>query len=762
MELLQPRRFSPMFWWCAGGAAWGIVVKTVVTMTPERWRQIEEVYHAALEREPEMRDAHVEEKCGGDESLIREVKSLLAREASNPNALLNQPSLRAGGFPSLARGARLGPYEIEAPLGSGGMGEVYLARDTKLKRQVAFKVLPDAFAADPERMARFEREACLLASLNHPNIAQIYGVESGGLAMELVNGESPKGPMPFAEAWKIAAQIAQALEYAHEKGIVHRDLKPANIKITPEGVVKLLDFGLAKAFPGNRASSENGNASSKPTPDATMPGVILGTGAYMPPEQALGKSVDQRADIWAFGVILYELLTGRRPFPGEDLPQVIAAVIGQPPDLTPVPPRVRTLVERCLEKDPRKRLRHIGDAGLLLVDETAWPTRTPRSALLMGALAIVAVGLAVYSFVHDRGAPPSLQQARMSVLLPQKSRVQSLAVSPDGREIAMVLVKDGKQQIWVRPLDALEATPLAGTDNAANPFWSPDSRYIAFFADARLRKVGHSGGPVQTLCDALGALGGTWNRNGDILLGSLTRVEKVSAAGGNLSPLPKHPARTELYPVFLPDGRHFLATRANNSRPEPGVWLSATDGPESRRILPDVSNVAVVEPPSGSRVGQVLFTRAGTLMALPFDMQQLKAVGDPFPVAHSIAASSGIHWLAAASSGGVLAYVSGQHGANQYVWRDRQGKVLGVESDAGNAVAISPDGKRLTGDRHGQTWVLEFGRGIATQLTFGRGATNPSGHPTAAMSPTGMAAWASTGSWRMAPAWKNHCSGPRI
>jgi Tol biopolymer transport system component len=439
----------------------------------------------------------------------------------------------------------------------------------------------------------------------------------------------------------------------------------------------------------------------------------------------MGKSVDQRADIWAFGVILYELLTGRRPFRGDDLPQIIASVIGQPPDLTPIPPRVRPLVERCLEKDPRKRLRHIGDAGLLLADETATATRTPRSVLLMGALAMVAVALAAYSLLHDRGAVPlPPQPARMSVLLPEKSRVQSLAVSPDGREIAMVLVKEGKQQIWVRPLEALEATPLAGTDDATNPFWSPDSQYIAFFADARLKKVGHSGGPVQVLCDALGALGGTWNRNGDILIGALARVEKVSASGGNLSPLPKHAAVAEFYPVFLPDGQHYLAIRDNYS-PEPGVWLSSTDGPDARRILPDVSNVAIVEPPSGSHVGQVLFTRANTLMALPFDMKQLKTAGDPFPVAQSIAASSPAHWLAAASGPGVLAYVSGQHGMNQYVWRDRRGKVLGVEPDAGGVVAISPDGKRLTGDRNGQVWVLEFGRDIATRLTFGRGANNP-------------------------------------
>jgi serine/threonine-protein kinase len=435
------------------------------------------------------------------------------------------------------------------------MGVVYRARDTRLKRDLALKVLPDAFAADPERMARFDREARVLASLNHPNIAQIYGVEPCALVMELVTGESPKGPMGFDDAWKIAVQIAEALEYAHEKGIVHRDLKPANIKITSEGVVKLLDFGLAKAFAGKGASSGNIDDSSTLTIDATQAGMILGTASYMAPEQAQGKSIDQRADIWALGVVLYELPAGRRPFRGADVAEIVAAVIHEAPDLGPIPPRARPLLERCLEKDPKKRLRHVSDAGLLLVGETRAVPDRPRSGLLAGALALVTLLLATLSFVHFREQAPPQPAARMSVLLPEKSRALSLAVSPDGHQIAVVLLKEGKQQIWVRALDTLEPTALAGTDDAADPFWSPDSRYIAFFADAKLKKIERSGGPVETLCDALGVLGGTWNRNGDILIGGqravlhIAGLENDGGGGRHAAGVPgRQPA------TFIPDG----------------------------------------------------------------------------------------------------------------------------------------------------------------------------------------------------------------
>src|SRR5579864_7463726 len=290
---------------------------------------------------------------------------------------------------SLAAGSKLGPHEILALIGAGGMGEVYRARDTKLKRDVALKVLPDAFARDPERMARFQREAEVLASLNHPNIAQIYGVEERALAMELVDGESPRGPMAFDDAWHIATQIAAALEYAHDKGIIHRDLKPANIKVTLDGAVKLLDFGLAKAFTNQREPQTSAENSPMLTIGATEVGVILGTAAYMSPEQAKGKSVDKRADIWSFGVVLYELLTGERAFQGEDVSETLVSVIRDQPDLSKVPPKARKLLGRCLEKDPKKRLRDIGEAAFLLEDA---PVTTPSRSRL-GWLAWAVAGV---------------------------------------------------------------------------------------------------------------------------------------------------------------------------------------------------------------------------------------------------------------------------------------------------------------------------------------------------------------------------------
>ncbi len=355
-----------------------------------------------------------------------------------------------------------------------------------------------------------------------------------------------------------------------------------------------------------------------------------------------------------------------------------------------------------------------------------WRKIRSRNAVLAGALTLAAILLAALAYLHFRAQPAPPPLVRMNVLLPAKSRLLSLAVSPDGRTLAVVLVHDGKQQIWVRPLDAPDLTPLAGTDGAADPFWSPDSRSLAFFADARLKRIDRSGGPVQTLCDALAVRGGTWNRNGDILLGGLHQVERVADTGGVASNLPGHRV-TESFPTFLPDGRHYVATRsADAGSAQAGVWLSSMDTPDLLRILPDVSNSEVVDPPSGSRVGAILFTRDGTLMALPFDMKKLAATGDAYPIAQGIAQASNSRWLAGASGQGMLAYVAGQSGGRQYVWRDRQGKNLGTLGDAGNVVMISPDGKHLAGDRDGDIWLLEFARRVATRLTFGPPASaNP-------------------------------------
>lgn len=654
-------------------------------MSPERLGQIEELYHSARERGLAVLAA-------ADPELRREVEKLLAQDSESGAKLLDQRAadLIVGvSAPQVAAGSRLGPYKIEGPLGKGGMAQVFRATDTRLGRTVAIKISNERFSD------RFENESRAIAALNHPNICTLHDVGPNYLVMELIEGETlaarlKRGRLSLEQTIQFGTQIAEALAAAHAKGIIHRDLKPANVMLTKSGV-KVLDFGLAK---------------SAADPALTADGAVVGTPAYMAPEQFEGRSADQRTDIYALGLILAEMLTGKRSSPSQAVPAPLARV-----------------VNRCIETDPDERWQSARDLKWELESSAAGPGPAPsrwRSARLSAALGLVSLLLAALAYVHFREPSAPQGAARMTVLLPDKSRPLSLAVSPDGRAIAVVLVKEGRQQIWIRALDALELTALEGTDGAADPFWSPDSRSIGFFADARLKKIDRSGGPVQTLCDALGALGGTWNRHGDILFGGLVRLQRVSSAGGAVSDLPKHPAVTEVYPFFLPDGQHYLATRAPYARSaQTGVWLSSMDGPDSRHILPDAYNALLMGPQPGDRVGAVVFTRAGTLMALPFDMQRLAAAGDAFPIAQGVAAHGNNYRLAAASNQGVLAYVSGGRGGWEYVWRDRQGRNLGAFPDAGGVAMISPDGKQLVGDRGGDTWVLEFARGVATRLTFG-------------------------------------------
>ena len=662
-------------------------------MSPQRLRQIEDLYHAARERgEAVLADA--------DPQLRREVEKLLAQDSEGGKLLDQRPSDLIAHLAEkrVAAGSLLGPYKIEARLGQGGMGQVFRATDTRLGRAVAIKIANEKFSD------RFERESRAIAALNHPNICTLHDVGPDYLVMELVEGETlaarlKRGKLSIEQAIRFGAQIAEAMAAAHAKGIIHRDLKPANVMLTKSGV-KVLDFGLAK---------------SAVDPSLTPEYVAIGTPAYMAPEQFEGREADARTDIYALGLLLSEMATGKRLERPEGLP-----------------PALHRLVARCLEQDPDDRWQSARDLKWELESSASAPVLVPSrswNGLLAAALGFVALLSAALALLRYREQPPLPQAARMSVLLPEKSRPLSLAVSPDGREIAVVLVKDGKQQIWVRALDALKPVALAGTEGAADPFWSPDSRTIAFFADAKLKRIDRSGGPVQTLCDALGVLGGTWNRNGDILLGGLTRVQRVSDAGGAVSYLPRHTAMRETWPVFLPDGRHYLATFYADAGSNGGIWLSSMDGPLTHRLLPDVSNAEVTEPPPGSHVGAVLFTRAGTLMALPFDMRRLEPAGESFPIAEGIAGSAESHWLAAASGQGVLAYVSGRGGEWQYVWHDHQGGYLGAADGAGGVAMISPDGRRLAGDRGDRgpdIWLLEFPRGVATRLTFGPpGANNP-------------------------------------
>jgi hypothetical protein len=483
-------------------------------------------------------------------------------------------------------GTRLGPYEILALIGAGGMGEVYKAHDPRLGRDVAIKVSAAQFTD------RFEREARAVAALNHSNICTLHDVGPNYLVMEYVEGESPKGPLPLDEALRIARQIADALGAAHEKGIVHRDLKPGNIKIKPDGIVKVLDFGLAK----QTSVAFEGNASNSPTLSlaATQAGMILGTAAYMAPEQARGKPADKRADIWAFGVVLYEMLTGETLFRGEDLTEILASVVKDQPTLSNVPPQVRRLLKKCLEKDPQKRLRDIGDAWELLEPSSAEPaapaaaTQSRRGVWALAVVAgVLALALAALAFVHFWETPTPEQRLRYTIplplenaeLLPQTFR---FAISPNGRYVAITLTANGRRQLWLREMDAVDARPMPTTDDASSPFWSPDSRWIGFFAAGQLRKISVGGGPAQTICEEAAGAGGTWNRDDVILFSTRERVLRQVPAKANATATDvTHNKLPSAFPVFLPDGRRFLYLVRGSTVPDKsGIYLGSLDGKE--------------------------------------------------------------------------------------------------------------------------------------------------------------------------------------
>ena len=661
----------------------------------------------------------------------------------------------------LAIGTRLGYYEVVAPIGAGGMGEVYQAHDTKLGRDVAIKVLPEAFAHDAERLSRFQREAKMLAALNHPNIATIHGLEQSGgtsyLVMELVSGETlaarvkRDGAVPVEEALAIAKQIAEALEAAHEKGIIHRDLKSANVKLTPEGKVKVLDFGLAKAFEGD---ATNEDLSNSPTLNmaATMQGVILGTAAYMSPEQAKGKAVTKATDIWAFGCVLYELLAGHAAFEGDDLTEILAAVVRAEPDWNRLPERtpqcISLLLRRCLRKDRRQRLQDATDVRIEIEDtlsgvsdpQPAHAVRHKPPPAWIALCGVLLIALAALSIAHFRVVPVQQPSTRFQVPPPEQSVISIFKLSPDGRYIVIAGLSEGRNRLWIRPLDSLQAQVLQGTEDASYPFWSPDSSHIGFFAQGKLKKIAVTGGPPQTLCDAPGGRGGTWGATGIVLFApNLTGgLYKVSAAGGVPEPATKltttGPSDSQRYPEFLPGGRHFLYLLQTNRKEVGGIYAASLDGEQPIRLLADPSNAVYVPPIAPQMSGYLLFRREGTLMAQPFDPDRLRLNGEIFPVAEQVGTSANVGIGAfSTSENGVLAYRTGGTGGNrEFVWMDRDGKRLGtVTSPAlGRSGALSRDEKRLAfsitdeSGNLGNLWLQDLERKVISRFTFELGVSS--------------------------------------
>ncbi len=653
----------------------------------------------------------------------------------------------------LVPGYRLGPYEILAPIGAGGMGEVYKAKDIKLDREVAIKVLPNALARDPERLARFEREAKVLASLNHPNIATIYAIEESpegkAIAMELVSGNTLKGQIPLETALNYAKQIAEALEAAHEKGITHRDLKPANIMITPERVVKVLDFGLASVPSRDAAGSDPANSPTI-TMAATQAGVIMGTAAYMSPEQAAGKTVDKRADVWSYGVVLYEMLTGKRLFDGETISHTLAAVLTTQPDLAALPAKVCPVVERCLRKDPRARWRDIGDVRVeieaLIADPRRAAERDRRAApkpLWKRATPVLGAGIlaaAIASFVVWNFKPSTPQTiTRFQIALGEGQQFTNagrsvVAISPDGTQIVYV----ANLKLYVRSMADLEARPIPGSEidsnGVANPIFSPDGRSIVFFAagDSTLKRIAVSGGAAVTICKAGNPFGMAWGPDGIVFGAGSQGIQRVSPNGGKPELLVTAKAgELAVHPEILPGGQAVLFTLVSGSSGASAPFDNA------QIILQNLKSGArknLIEGGSAARYlpsGHIVYAQGGTLFAVPFDGQRLEVTGGPVPVVNGVLRGppSGVADFSFSNTGSLI-YVPGPASAgsssDSLVLVDRKG---GVESlklppaayayprishDAKRIVYETDDGKEVV------IWVYELsGASAPRRLTFG-------------------------------------------
>jgi Tol biopolymer transport system component len=661
-------------------------------------------------------------------------------------------------------GDRLNHYEIVAKIGAGGMGEVYRARDTKLGREVAVKVLPPEFASDQERLARFRREAKVLAQLHHPNIASIFGLEETDeatfLVMELVEGDDlsvtlSRGSLSVDEAVDVATQIAEGLEEAHENGIVHRDLKPANIKRTPDGKVKILDFGLAMALAGQSPAEAGISSSSMATLTAAMTqaGMFLGTAAYMSPEQARGLAVDRRTDIWAFGGILFEMLSGQRLFAGETITDTLAGILKTEPDWGSLPDglphQVESVLRRCLTRDTRQRLRDIGEARVRLEQPDAesgvfsgpvQPLEEPspsRQRLVPWALVVVLALVAAYlGFLRPTGGEPE-NVVQLAVPAPDGIEFQLdgsfpalPAVSPDGRLVVFGGVdEEGEARLYLRAFDAPQAVALDGTENAQYPFWSPDSRFVAFFdRNEGLKKIPVGGGPVQSICPAANAKGGSWSEDGTILFSPShdQPIMRVPAVGGEPVAVTGLAGDagfdSHRHPWFLPDGRRYLYVARSTTIIESEIRLASLDGDSTRVVMTNPTQAIFVD-------GCLLYTRNDVLVAHPFDPDAVAFTGDPFPVASDIVVIAGAaRSVFSASRTGRLALMRGKdlNQATGLNWVDAQGLTIAEipERDAFDGVVISPDGEHIaltvldqTATNH-DIWIYEIERGFRERFTF--------------------------------------------
>jgi serine/threonine protein kinase len=647
-------------------------------------------------------------------------------------------------------GSRIGPYEVLSPLGAGGMGEVFRAKDVKLGRDVAIKVLPAAFASDPDRLARFQREAQVLASLNHPNIAAIYGLEDGdgttALVLELVEGETladrlVRGPIDADDARLIAQQIADALEAAHEHGIIHRDFKPANIKLAPNGKVKVLDFGLAKLSEQSGAAHPSAQSMS---PTITSPvmmtnvGMILGTAAYMSPEQAKGRPADKRSDVWAFGCVLYEMLTGRRAFSGENVSDTLAAVLRGEPDWrafsAATPGFLRRIVIGCLTKDHQSRIADFSVLNYLLrqPDRGDPPTSNhvgSKWAIPLLAIGAIALAASVAAWTIWRPTGPAPSELRLELSTPPTMHPAAFAISPDGRRVVFAAMSEGASRLWIRSLDSATARPLDNTEGARSPFWSPDSRAVGFFAAGRLKRVDvDSAGSVQVLAVAPFGTGGTWA--GNVIVFSPQAgapLLRVAETGGPTSAVTRLTVgeQAQFYPEFLPDGRHFVYFALRSTR-QGAIYVAATDSPEAPRRLIDADSSAAIAN------GHLLFVRQRTLYARPFDFDRLELTGTAVPIAEGIVGGTadGVRGFSAAPGGPIVYRTGDASFLNQLGWFDRDGKERKI-GDPDSAFVfnpvLSPDNRqvalwRVPQDGNIDIWLVDMARGVPSRFTLGETA----------------------------------------